>query len=224
MKRKISASFLGSKKVAKVLVRLNLTDVDYIHVDVMDGKYVKYKTMPYTELCDITYYTRKRLDIHFMVRKPLKIIDDYATLNVEYMTFHLDIKNNLEDVFKKCHEYGIKIGLALNPKDEIEEVLPYLDKINLVLVMGVEPGKSGQEFIPETIQKVEELKKEIKKRNLKTLISVDGGVNLENSKDLKEADILVSGSTILNSDDYQNTITELRNSKLEKNSKKEKNT
>ena len=222
MKRKISASFLGSKKIAKDLVKLNLTDVDYIHVDVMDGKYVKNKTMSYTELCDITYYTRKRLDIHFMVKKPLKYIDDYATLNVEYMTFHIDIKNNLEDVFKRCHDYGIKVGLALNPSDEVDKIFEYLDKIDLILVMSVVPGASGQKFIPETISKIEMLKKELKKRNLKTLISVDGGINLDNSKELKGVDILVSGSTILKSEDYQQTITELRNGKPLAN--KEKNT
>ena len=88
---KVSASFLGAKNIPKTLTDLNITDVDYIHVDVMDGKYVKNKTMSFKELANITYYTRKRLDVHLMVLNPLKLIDLYATLNVEYLTFHLDI-------------------------------------------------------------------------------------------------------------------------------------
>jgi ribulose-phosphate 3-epimerase len=207
---KIAASFLGSKKTYLVLEKLNVTDVDYIHVDVMDGKYVKNKTMPFSELSTISYYTRKRLDVHLMVMKPLKLIDDFATLNVEYLTFHINIKDDLEKIFKKCHQYGIKIGLAINPNDDVEIVYDYLDKIDLVLIMSVEPGLPGQEFIPESINKVKKLRQEINKRNLKTLISVDGGVNFMNAKDLKDADILVSGSTILKSDNFADAISKLR--------------
>ena len=112
---KISASFLGSKNIPKTLTKLNITDVDYIHVDVMDGKYVKKKTMPFSELSLISNYTRKRLDVHLMVKNPLKLIDLYATLNVEYLTFHLDILDDLEKVFTRCKDYGIKIGIAINP-------------------------------------------------------------------------------------------------------------
>lgn len=207
---KISASFLGAKNIPDTLTKLNVTDVDYIHVDVMDGKYVKNKTMPFSELCNISYYTRKRLDVHLMVEKPLKLIDDYATLNVEYLTFHVDIKDDLEKVFKRCMDYGIKIGLAINPKDDISIVYPYLDKIDLVLLMSVEPGLPGQEFIKETLNKIKKMRAHLKKNNLNTLISVDGGVNLLNIKDLKDVDVIVSGSTITKSDDYQEIITKLR--------------
>ena len=169
---KISASFLGCKKIGKTLSDLNLTDVDYIHVDVMDGKYVKGKTMPFSELSTIGNYTRKRLDVHFMVSKPLKLIDLYATLNVFCLTFHLDILDDLNLIINRCRDYGIKVGIAVNPSQDISLVYNYLDKIDLVLVMGV---------------------------------------NLENIKDLQNCDILVSGSTITNSNDYQEIITKLRN-------------
>jgi len=207
---KISASYLGSKNIGKTLTNLNITDVDYIHVDVMDGKYVKNKTMSFSELSNITYYTRKRLDVHLMVMNPLKLIDDYATLNVEFITFHVDIKDDLEKVFTRCKDYGIKVGLAVNPKDDISIVYPYLDKLDLVLIMSVEPGLPGQEFINTTLAKINTLKDEIKRRGLKTLISVDGGINLENVKYLSDVDIIVSGTTITNSDNYQDIITKLR--------------
>ena len=208
---KISASFLGCKKIGKTLSDLNLTDVDYIHVDVMDGKYVKGKTMPFSELSTIGNYTRKRLDVHFMVSKPLKLIDLYATLNVFCLTFHLDILDDLDLIINRCKDYGIKVGIAINPSQDISLVYNYLDKIDLVLVMGVNPGLPGQKFIEDTPTKINTLRKEIEKRKLNTLISVDGGVNLENIEYLQNCDILVSGSTITNSNDYQEIITKLRN-------------
>jgi len=207
---KISASFLGSKNIPRTLMDLNITDVDYIHVDVMDGKYVKKRTMPFSELSQITYYTRKRLDVHLMVSNPLKVIDDYATLNVEYLTFHVDIKDDLEKIFKRCRDYGIKIGLAVNPNQDISIVYPYLESIDLVLIMSVNPGLPGQEFIKSTLTKINTLAYEIKRRGLKTLISVDGGINLENYTYLKDVDIIVSGTGIISTNNYQETITKLR--------------
>jgi len=210
MKKKLAASFLGSKNAGLALRKLNVTDIDFIHVDIMDGKYVKHKTMPFSELSTITYYTEKRLDVHLMVIKPLKWIDNLATLNVDCITVHLDIKDDLDTIINKCHMYGIKVGVAVNPKDDIESIYGLLDKVDKILIMSVEPGRSGQEFIPESVSKLNTLKSEITKRKLKTIISIDGGVNLSNIKDLKNADIIVSGSTILNSEDYQDTITKLR--------------
>ena len=209
-KKKIAASFLGSKNAGRALKTLNVTDIDYIHVDIMDGKYVKHKTMPFSELATITYYTEKRLDVHLMVNKPLKWIDNLASLNVDCITIHIDIKDDIEKIIERCKLYGIKIGIAVNPDQDITLAYPYLDKIDKVLVMSVNPGKSGQEFIPESINKVNALKNEIVTRKLKTLIEVDGGVNFLNAKDLTNADIIVSGSTILKSDNFQDTITKLR--------------
>lgn len=207
---KIGASFLGSKNIPMVLEKLNVTDVDYIHVDVMDGKYVKKKAMSIGDLSCITNYTRKRLDIHLMVKKPLKYLKTIVNLNVEYVNFHLDIKDDLDKVIDKYKQYGIKIGIAINPNQDIEEIYPYLDKIDLVLVMSVVPGLPGQEFIPESILKIKKLRDYINKEKKKILINVDGGINFLNVKDLKDADIIVSGSTILNSDNYQEAITKLR--------------
>ena len=167
--------------------------------------------MPFSELSTIGNYTRKRLDVHFMVSKPLKLIDLYATLNVFCLTFHLDVLDDLDLIINRCKDYGIKVGIAVNPDQDISLVYDYLDKIDLVLVMGVNPGLPGQKFLEDTPTKINTLRKEIEKRKLNTLISVDGGVNLENIKDLQNCDILVSGSTITNSNDYQEIITKLRN-------------
>lgn len=209
---KLSVSYLSVKRknVADVISMLDLTPVDFIHVDVMDGKYVSNKANLFSFVESIGKFTRKRLDIHFMVNKPLKMIDDYALLNAYCMTFHVDIKNDLEEVIEKTKSYGIKVGLAINPDQDIDIIMPYLDKIDLILVMSVKPGLPGQKFIPEVIPKIKELRKIIKEKKKDILLSVDGGVNLDNKKDLKDVDILVSGSFITNSPDYEKLIDAMR--------------
>ena len=157
---KLSVSYLSVKRkdVADVISMLDLTPIDFIHVDVMDGKYVSNKANLFGFVEGIGKFTRKRLDIHFMVEKPLKMLDDYAILDVFCMTFHLNIKNDINEVIDRCHAYGIKAGLALNPDDDISTIYPYLDKIDLVLVMSVVPGKPGQAFMKEVVPKIKALR------------------------------------------------------------------
>ena len=126
------------------------------------------------------------------------------------MSFHLGIKNDLNEVIDRCHNYGIKVGIALNPDEKIELLEPFLDKIDLILVMSVKPGLPGQEFIKDVLPKIKELRKKINKEKRNILISVDGGVNASNKDFLGDADILVSGSFITNSLNMQDAIEELR--------------
>ena len=209
---KLSVSYLNVKKrdVPEVVSMLDKTNIDFIHIDVMDGKYVKNKANLFSFVEPIGKYTRKRLDIHFMVNKPLKMIDDFALLNAYCMTFHTNIKNDLDEVIEKTKRYGIKVGLAINPDQDIDVIMPYIDKIDLILVMSVKPGLPGQQFIPEVIPKIKKLRKLIKDEKKNILLSVDGGVNLDNKKDLKDVDILVSGSFITNSPDYANLIDKMK--------------
>lgn len=209
---KLSVSYLSVEKkyVADVISDLDVTNTDFIHVDVMDGKYVPRKVNLFNFVENISSFTRKRLDIHFMVDKPLKMIDDYASLNAYCMTFHIDINNDINEVIERTKSYGIKVGLALNPNQDIELIKPYLDKIDLILIMSVKPGLPGQKFMPSVIPKIKELRKIIKEEKRNILLSVDGGVNLTNKKDLKDVDILVSGSFITNSPDYVKLIDEMR--------------
>lgn len=206
---KVSVSYLSSKNIIKDLRKLTVTDTDYIHVDVMDGKFVKNKTLSFSELKEIHRYTNKRLDVHLMVKKPWKYIDDYATLNTEYITFHVETKN-VSKTLDLIDSYGIKKGLSIKPETSLDELDPYLDNIDLILVMSVEPGKGGQEFIDSTIDRIKELKKKLKEHKSNALISVDGGINEEVAKRLKDVDILASGSFVINSDDYQEAINKLR--------------
>lgn len=206
---KISVSYLSSKNFKEDLRKLNITNADFIHVDVMDGHFVRNKSLPFKKIKDISAYTNKRLDVHLMVKKPLKFIDNYASLNTEFITIHVETKN-VDKSLDLIEAYGIRKGLAIKPETDIEALIPYLDRIDLILVMSVNPGKGGQAFIEDTISKVKELRKLLDEKNKKILISVDGGINDEVSKKLKGADILVSGSYITSSDDFQYQIYKLR--------------
>lgn len=212
---KISASFLSSYYIEQDIMKLNETDVDFIHVDVMDGKFVKNKTLPFRAMKNIYKFTSKRLDVHLMASNPKKLIKKYAQLNTEYITIHVELEEDIEDLIDLIHNYGIKCGLSLKPNTPIEELNPYLDKIDMVLFMAVEPGEGGQQFIPETLIKIKEFKKKLKEEKRNIVINVDGGINLDNCKKLRQADILVSGSCITSSEDFQKTITRLRGGKNE---------
>ena len=208
----ISASFLSSKNIPRDLMRLNETDLDFIHVDVMDGKYVPNKTMPFKQMRNIYKYTSKRLDVHLMVKNPKKYIKDYATLNTEFITIHPNIDEDLITCFQEIKSYAVKVGLALNPNVEVKDIVPYLPYLDLILVMGVEPGKGGQSFIEETVEKLKEVQVLLKSYpEFSILVSIDGGINQETAALVYPyVDILVSGSYLIGQENLENAITSLR--------------
>jgi ribulose-phosphate 3-epimerase len=205
--KEVSTSFLSDKDYKKTILELNKTNTDYIHFDVMDGKFVDNKNLSIKELTTYLDLSIKKNDIHLMVNDPLKYIEKIYLYNIDYVTIHYEIKN-LDKVIDKIKEYGLKVGVSLKPNTDVEEIYKYLDKINMVLIMSVEPGKSGQTFIENSIEKVNKLKEEIIKRNLTTKIEIDGGVNDNNISKLSNVDIVVSASYILN--DYKN-IDKIKN-------------
>lgn len=208
--KKVAVSFLNSQDVENDLMLLNETDVDYIHVDVMDGKFVKNKTMPFRMMKNIYKFTSKRLDVHLMVENPKKLIKKYAMLNTEYITIHVELEEDINSLLDLIANFGIKKGLAINPDTSLDKIFPYLDRIDLVLVMSVHPGEGGQTFIEETSSKIDALREKIKEKKLKTKISVDGGINNQTIKKVNKADIVVSGSYIINSDNFNEKIKSLR--------------
>lgn len=207
---KVSASFLSSKNIPEDLRKLNETDVDYIHVDIMDGKFVKNKTMPFSEMKNIYKYTSKRLDVHLMVENPEKYIPLYAELNTEFITIHVELDTDIEKNLELIKEYSIKCGLAINPETKVSELIPYLPYLDLILVMSVNPGAGGQEFIEETEAKVREVRALLNSYNVKALISVDGGITDKTKEMCGYADMLAAGSFIINSDNFQEKIASLR--------------
>ena len=207
---KVSASFLSSKKIVEDIIKLNQTDVDYIHLDILDGKFVPNKSLPFSELKHIYKYTSKRLDVHLIVTNPCKYIPLYASLNTEFIIFHLEVDEDIEKNLKLIKKYSIKAGLAIKPNTKVNELLPYLPFLDIILIMSVEPGFGGQEFIEETGEKLKELKKLLNTYHNETIISVDGGINDKTRLLCNDASIVVSGSYIINSDNFQDRITSLR--------------
>lgn len=208
---KISSSFLACKKVNSAIKKLSLTDTDYIHVDFIDNSFINGKKISFRKLKKISKYSSKRLDVHLMTKKIKKYIKKFALLNVEYITFHVEAGNNIEDMINLIHNYGIHAGIAVNPDTDFEVIKPYLDNVDLVLIMSVVPGYGGQAFIPDVVEKIKKLREYLKKNKLKVLISVDGGIKLDESKKIKPyVDIIVSGSYITNSNNYQEKISSLR--------------
>lgn len=208
MKKKVSVSFLSSKDVIGDLIELDTTSADYVHVDVMDGKFVKNKYLPFKVLDKMAYVMKKRLDVHLMVKDPSKYIIKYATLNSEYITIHVELGKKLDEYFDLIDSYGIKCGLAINPGTDITELTPYLDRIDLILVMSVEPGRGGQKFIDATTKRIDDIKRMIGKR--KILINVDGGINKDTIDKVSNSDIVVSGSYVVGSDNFEEAITSLK--------------
>ena len=207
---KVSASFLSCSNPAVDLAKLNETDVDFIHVDIMDGKFVKNKTMPFSEMKNISKYTSKRLDVHLMVENPKEYIPLYAELNTEYITIHVEIDEDIMECLELIKRYSIKAGLSIKPNTKVSELIPYLPYIDMILVMSVEPGAGGQAFIEESEDRINEVRALLDSYNIPAVINVDGGINGDTVKRCKNCDIVTSGSYIVKSDNFQEKISSLR--------------
>lgn len=208
---KVNVSILSNTlKPLDIVKELDKTNADAIHIDIMDGKFVDNKTWTTSEIIKLTKYSNLPLDVHLMVSNPSKYIEDYAMLNTNNITFHYEAVKDVNKVINEIKDYGLKVGIAVNPDTDVKNIYDYLSDIDIVLIMSVYPGKSGQVFINETLDKIKELKDYIVNNNLKTLISVDGGINDETGKLCKEAgaDVLVSASYIHN--DIKNNIDKLK--------------
>lgn len=207
---KVSVSILGEKdNYISALKKIDKTSADYIHLDIMDSSFTKFSSFDINDFKNIKDITNKKLDIHIMSTNLKERIEEYSTLNPEFITFHVEVSNTLEYI-GKVKEKGIKVGLAINPDTDLEEIYPYLELVDLILVMSVTPGKGGQKFMTETICKMQELK-EIKP-SYDFVIEVDGGINNETIKYINNyADIVVSGSYITNFDNYEENIEKLKN-------------
>ena len=207
---KVSTTFLSSKDVPRDLTLLDKTDTDYIHVDVMDGKFVPNKTMPFSEMKHISEYTSKRLDVHLMVVDPSKYIPLYAELNTEYITFHVEVDEEIEKDLKMIKDYSIKCGLSIKPDTKVSSLIPYLPYLDLILIMSVEPGKGGQSFIPESEDKIKEVRALLDSYNIDAIINVDGGINDKTISKCRDADMVAAGSYVVLSDNFQEKISSLR--------------
>lgn len=209
---KIAASFLDIKEpIVEEVTKLSNLDVDYIHLDVMDGIFVDNKTYSYEEFYDITRFVTKPKDVHLMVSDVKKYIDEYSNMKPEFITFHYEAASEVGSVINYIHDLGLKVGMSIKPSTDVSEIVEYLDYLDLILVMSVEPGHGGQSFIEDSVKKINTLKELRDKNNYNYLIEVDGGINDVTIKKCQNADICVVGSYITKQN-YEEAIKKLKDS------------
>ena len=202
-KIQISPSILSAdfSQLGNEIKRLEEGGADMIHVDVMDGHFVPNLTIGPPVIKALKKNCNILFDVHLMISPVHKYIEVYADAGADIITIHPEATDDLSASISKIKELKKKVGLSLNPETKVEKIKEYIDKIDLVLIMSVNPGFGGQKFMPEVLDKVKELKKIQKDKNLNFDIEIDGGINFDNSKIAIEAgaNILVSGTTVFKS-------------------------
>jgi ribulose-phosphate 3-epimerase len=185
---------------------------DYMHLDVMDGHFVPNITFGAPVMKYVRKFSDKVFDVHLMISEPLRYIDDFCDAGADIITFHIESDSDPVETIEKIKSRNVKAGLVIKPKTPAKSVFEYLDKVDMVLVMTVEPGFGGQSFMADMLPKVEALKAEIKRRNLDVIIEADGGIGAGNIADCARAgvDVAVAGTAVFKAENPKEAISQLK--------------
>ena len=204
MKTIISPSILGGSfsNMEKTISELDKSKADYIHFDVMDGDFVPNLTFGSQFISNLRSKTKKNFDVHLMINRVGKFLDDYVKAGSNIITFHYEIDENLNELISKIKKNNIKAGIAIKPETTSDEIMKYLHTVDQIIIMTVEPGFGGQSFLNNQIEKIKDISNYIKENNLKVDIEIDGGINYETGKLCVDAgaNILVAGSFLFKQD------------------------
>ncbi len=208
-KNALAPSILAAdfSKLGEEIKQTEENGATYLHFDVMDGQFVPNISFGAAVLQSIKKETNQVIDVHFMVADPMRFFETFQKAGADSITFHIEQYEEVQSAIDKIKELDLKCGISIKPNTAVEAVIPYLEQIDMVLVMGVEPGFGGQAFIPESLEKIKVLRAYIEEHNLDVDIQVDGGIYLSNVKEILEAGAnnIVAGSSVFNGDIKDNT-------------------
>ena len=212
--KKIAPSILSAdfSRLGDEVRAVERAGADVIHVDVMDGHFVPNITIGPLVVQGLKKLTSLPLDVHLMIEKPERYIEVFAQAGSDWITIHAEVCPHLKRMIKKIRQLNVRPGIVLKPATSLKTLYPILDDIDLVLIMSVNPGFGGQFFIPSALKKIEKLRKIVDQNSYPLEIEVDGGVKIENIKEVSKAggDIFVVGTGIFKTKDYEETIRKLR--------------
>lgn len=211
--KKLAPSILAAdfNRLGEQLAILKEQSIDVLHLDVMDGLFVPSISFGMPVIASLRKETDFFFDVHLMIQEPIRYIEAFKKAGADSLTIHVEACENVEETIKAVKAQGMQCGITLNPETPIEQIFPYLEQVDLVLIMSVHPGFGGQKFIPDTLEKVKRLEEYRKQQAVSYIIEIDGGVNKENVSMIAAAgvDLFVAGTAVFDGDIAEN-ISDMR--------------